>query len=124
MVGTSSETNMIRVGILEDTEWDKASFKGQLASETDLELALVTDNHSTMYELAVSGKIDILLLDLTIGGDGFSGLRLARKLKDAGCSVRILVVTNTHDEDKLRMAIDLDLDGYIEKLPTGTFDRK
>ena len=56
---------------------------------------------------------DLLVLDITMPGIG--GIETARRIRAAGCNVKIVFVTVHDDTDYLRSALRVGAQGYVVK---------
>ena len=65
------------------------------------------------YELYLSSKPDIILLDINM--PKIDGLSLAKKIREVDKDVKIIITTSYADQDKLLQAIELYLIKYILK---------
>ena len=83
--------------------------------------AMETDGHEVVHaasgaaalERAGAGDIDLVLLDL--GLPDVDGLEVCRRLRTAGCSMPILVLTGRADEIDTVIGLDAGADDYVAK---------
>ena len=65
------------------------------------------------WEKAQNPKLSLLVLDLML--PGMSGLEIAKRLRDAGSSMPIIMLTAKGDEDDRVLGLELGADDYMTK---------
>ena len=83
------------------------------AIEVDGHEVLVTTTGSAALDRAGRGDVDLVLLDL--GLPDLDGLEVCRRLRSAGCSMPILVLTGRADEIDTVLGLDAGADDYVAK---------
>lgn len=76
------------------------------------EVQVVGDGHSALAE-ASTGTVDLLVLDL--GLPGIDGLDVCRRLRAAGRSIPVLMLTARADEVDFVVGLDAGADDYVAK---------
>ena len=83
---------------------------------TDVEIAVVGGTADEAVEAVNSGEIDVLLLDLTIPGDGKEA---ARRIMQENPAARILILTGSNKEEDVAAALAIGAMGYVQKGASG-----
>ena len=83
------------------------------AMEVDGQEVVVADSGSAALERAGRGDVDLVLLDL--GLPDVDGLEVCRRLRSAGCTMPILVLTGRADEIDTVLGLDAGADDYVAK---------
>lgn len=84
-----------------------------LALEPVYEIVAAVDNGPEVLRKAEELKPDILLLDISL--PGLSGLQLARQLRQAGNSTRIIFLTGYTESAYVEEAHRVGVEGYVLK---------
>jgi len=87
-----------------------------LRRATDVEIAVVGGTADEAVEAVNSGEIDVLLLDLTIPGDGKEA---ARRIMQENPAARILILTGSNKEEDVAAALAIGAMGYVQKGASG-----
>ena len=104
---------MIRVGIADDEDLVRngiAALVGQLSGMAVV--ATVASAHEAV-ELADSGAVDVLLLDIQLGDRG--GLDALEAMTARGCSVAVVVVSSHAEQEYAVRALRAGAAGYLRK---------
>jgi DNA-binding response OmpR family regulator len=83
------------------------------AIESDGQEVVVAGTGSIALERAGRGDVDLVLLDL--GLPDLDGLEVCRRLRSAGCTMPILVLTGRADEIDTVLGLDAGADDYVAK---------
>jgi len=75
-------------------------------------LAALPNGTSVLDDIATLSP-DIVILDISLGD--MTGFELARRLKDRGCSAKIIFLTVHEDVDFVSAAFDIGASGYVFK---------
>lgn len=75
-------------------------------------LAAITDGNSVVREY-LRFRPDVIILDISMGE--VSGIDIARKLRDSGCSAKIIFLTVHEDRDYMNAAIGAGGLAYVTK---------
>jgi DNA-binding NarL/FixJ family response regulator len=75
-------------------------------------LAALPNGTSVLDDIATLGP-DIVILDISLGD--MTGFEVARRLKDRGCSAKIIFLTVHEDVDFVSAAFDIGASGYVFK---------
>jgi DNA-binding NarL/FixJ family response regulator len=75
-------------------------------------VAALPNGISVLDQIALLGP-DLVILDVSLGD--LTGFEVARRLKDSGCSVKIIFLTVHEDVDFVSAAFDLGASGYVFK---------
>ena len=81
--------------------------------EVDGHEVVIADTGGTALERAGRGDVDLVLLDL--GLPDLDGLDVCRRLRAAGCTMPILVLTGRADEIDTVLGLDAGADDYVAK---------
>ncbi|MDT8299288.1 MAG: response regulator transcription factor, partial [Spirochaetaceae bacterium] len=109
---------LIRVGIADDEDLVRDGIAALLASRTGLIVVSTVSTAAEAIELAGSGAIDVLLLDVQLGGrGGIDALEeIVRRTSNHGESpVRVIMVSSMPEEEYGIRAIRAGASGYIPK---------
>lgn len=97
---------------------DHAVIRGviRLACEhaAGLEVVGEVESGEAALEHCLADPPDVLVLDLSLPGE-LQGLDVARRIRERGLPVRILVLTGRTDEQTVFEAVRAGVDGYMEK---------
>ena len=106
----------IRVAIIDDHPMFRTGLVATLRRFSDLEVVGVGANADEAIEVAKAGKIDILLLDIGIPGNGIeAGRRIAHEFS----SVQVMYLTGSNSEEDAASAFASGGRGYVLKGATG-----
>jgi DNA-binding response OmpR family regulator len=100
-----------RILVIEDDASIVAGLKSALTAE-GYEVDTATDGKRG-YEKARAGKLALLVLDIML--PGMSGLEIAKRLRDAGQTTPIILLTARGDENDRVLGLELGADDYITK---------
>lgn len=103
----------IRILIADDHGVLRAGLRSLLNAEPDFTVVGEAGESWQAVQLAQELRPDILLLDLSMPGDG--GIEVTRQVKQACPDTRILILTVHEDESLLQEAIRAGAAGYIIK---------
>jgi DNA-binding response OmpR family regulator len=73
----------------------------------------VVDEGDAVLEVVGSGSVDLLVLDLGLAG--MDGLDVCRRLRAAGCTIPVLMLTARADEVDFVVGLDAGADDYVAK---------
>lgn len=76
-------------------------------------IAALSDGKSTV-EQVVSLDPDLVILDISLGD--LTGFEVARRLRDRGCTAKIIFLTVHEDMDFVRAGFDTGASGYVLSL--------
>lgn len=108
-----SEMDGIRVLIADDHAVLRAGLRLLIDAQPDMQtVAEAGDSQETLTKTAAH-QPDVLLLDLSMPGEG--GLGVLGRVRTAVPETRVLVLTMHADEDYLRLALRLGASGYVVK---------
>ena len=104
---------MIRIVLVDDHHLVREGLRLVLNAQHDLDVVAQAATHDDAFELAVTKKPDVLLLDLGLP-DG-DGIQLIRMLRTRQPNLRILVVTMDRSAETVRQALAAGASGYVVK---------
>ncbi|MBH5319513.1 response regulator transcription factor [Paenibacillus sp. GSMTC-2017] len=104
---------MIRIIIAEDQKLLRGTLSSLLSMEDDIEVVAEAENGKVAWEVIRQHQPDVCLLDIEI--PFISGLEIAEKLRQEGCSAKIIIVTTFARPGYLQKAMALKVDGYLLK---------
>ncbi len=108
-----NESALIRVLIADDHAVLRAGLRLLIDAQPDMQtVAEASDSQETLAQTAAS-RPDVLLLDLSMPGEG--GLNLLGRLGAAVPQTKVLILTMHADEDYLRLALRRGAAGYVVK---------
>lgn len=106
-------SDLIRILIADDHPLFRDGVAHSLAGEPDLAIVGQANSGEEAFTLTNDLLPDILLLDITMPGQG--GIAAARRISAAYPVVRIIMLTVSEDEDNLMNALKAGARGYILK---------
>jgi DNA-binding NarL/FixJ family response regulator len=71
------------------------------------------NNGTSVLERCAALSPDVIILDISLGD--LSGFEVARRLRDAGCTAKIIFLTVHEDIDFVNAAFDVGASGYVFK---------
>jgi DNA-binding NarL/FixJ family response regulator len=84
-----------------------------LEKEKDYEVVAAISDGSVVAREWLRLKSDVIILDISMGE--ISGIDIARKLRDSGCSAKIVFLTVHEDADYLKAALGAGGSAYVVK---------
>jgi DNA-binding NarL/FixJ family response regulator len=84
-----------------------------LEKEKDYEVVAAISDGSVVAPEWLRLKSDVIILDISMGE--ISGIDIARKLRDSGCSAKIVFLTVHEDADYLKAALGAGGSAYVVK---------
>lgn len=104
---------MIRVIIAEDQKMLRGALTSLLKLENDIEVLAEVSDGQAAWEAIQRYEPDVCLLDIEI--PSITGLELAEKLRHAGSTCKIIIVTTFARPGYLQKAMDAKVEGYLLK---------
>ena len=105
---------MIRVLVADDHPIVREGLRVVLSRAADRRVEAEAANGLEAYNMARTGRYDVLLLDISISGRN-SGLDLVKELKRSGTTVPILIFTMHPEEQYGVYALKAGAAGYLKK---------
>lgn len=106
-------TAPIRLLLAEDQKMFRTAVISLLSLEDDMEVIGETGRGDEVEALVRRHEPDVVLLDIEM--PGLDGLTVARRLKEGGYGVKIVVVTTFGRPGYLRSALEAEVDGLVLK---------
>lgn len=103
----------IRVYLLEDHTIVRQGLVSLLETADDLEVVGQSGDGRRALEEVQELKPDVLMSDIAV--PGLSGLEVVKRLRDAGSTVRIVMLSMYHDPEWVKRAMDAGANGYLVK---------
>lgn len=103
----------IRIVVIDDQPLIRAGISALLSRHSDLSVVGEAADGSEAAALTARLDPDVVLLDIVM--PQLDGISAARRLRDAGCRARILMLTTLHDEQQARQALAAGARGYLLK---------
>jgi two-component system, NarL family, invasion response regulator UvrY len=105
---------VIRIGIADDEDLVRDGIAALLSRQSGMIVVSTVSNAAEAVDLARSGGIDILLLDIDLGGRG--GIEALQDIADGGAeNVRVLMVSSFPEEEYALRSIRSGAAGYVRK---------
>jgi DNA-binding NarL/FixJ family response regulator len=108
-----NDTDQVRVLIVDDQPMFVYALRELLLGDERISVVATTDNAAHAIELATTGAIDVVLMDLTMPGMG--GLEATRTLKRQAPETRVIVVTGRVAAEDETAATDAGAVGFMRK---------
>jgi DNA-binding NarL/FixJ family response regulator len=105
---------MLRVLVVEDHPLLRTVITVACEQTDGLEVVADMEDGESALEACRRLRPDVIVLDLQLAGE-LQGLDLARRVRDEGLPVRILVLTARTDDEALFECVTAGVDGYLEK---------
>ena len=103
----------IRVYLLEDHTIVRQGLVSLLNTADDIEVIGESGDGRRALEEIQELKPDVLMSDIAV--PGLSGLEVVKRLRDAGSTVRIVMLSMYHDPEWVKRAMDAGANGYLVK---------
>jgi two-component system, NarL family, nitrate/nitrite response regulator NarL len=107
-----TRTDTLTVVIADDHPLFREGVIAALATDPDITVVGEADHADAAVHLARQGRPDVVLLDLSMPGDG---LRAVSRIIEAAPSTRVIMLTASDDEEHLLSAIRAGARGYVLK---------
>lgn len=108
-----SETQCIRVLVVDDQPFIRQLLQSYLESETDLKVVGSVENGETAIAVLADLQPDIALVDIEMPGMG--GLAATQQIVRHCCRTKVLVLSSHDDEVYIRQALQAGAQGYLLK---------
>ncbi|TFC05783.1 response regulator transcription factor [Cryobacterium adonitolivorans] len=105
---------MIRVLLADDHPVVRAGLRALLGAEPDLVVELEAGTAEDAVALAISGRVDVVLMDLQFGG-AMQGAEATRRVRSVPGAPHVLVLTNYDTDADILGAIEAGASGYLLK---------
>jgi DNA-binding NarL/FixJ family response regulator len=86
--------------------------------KTDMDVIACVDNGECLFEAAMKLRPDVIVTDISM--PKLSGIQVANRLRESGCSSRIVFLTVHTDPDVIRAALGTGALGYVVKVSLTT----
>lgn len=106
-------TSPIRVLIVDDHEIVREGLETLLSEETGVSVVGQATNGVEAFALAADLQPDVILMDVMM--PELDGIEATRRIRGAGLTAQILVLTSFADDHKVREAIEAGAIGYLLK---------
>ncbi len=103
----------IRVLIVDDHPVVRHGLRSLLAGHPDIEIVGEAENAAAVIPFLANCPTDVILLDIQMKGQ--SGVEIARRVRQAYPTVKIIILTTYDDDSYLREALEAGVDGYLLK---------
>lgn len=103
----------IRIIIADDHPMFREGVTNSLAGESDIAIVGEASTSEEAFNLTADLLPDVLLLDITMPGEG--GIEIARKVSAAYPVIQVIMLTASEDQDDLMNALKAGVRGYIVK---------
>ena len=104
---------MIRLVLAEDQAMVRGALAALLRLETDLDVVAEAGDGEAAWCAVQAQAPDVLVTDIEM--PGLTGLDLAQRIRDAGLSTRVVILTTFGRAGYLRRALDAGVRGYLLK---------
>lgn len=104
----------LRTLIAEDHTLVSEGLESMLAMADDIELIGAVSTGQEAVERAVSGEVDVVLMDVNLGS-GISGVEATQQIKERAPKTKVLILTMYTDPATVTEAVKAGADGYLSK---------
>src|SRR5262245_50189850 len=104
----------VRVLVVEDHPLLRTVIRVACERTPELEVVADMEDGESALQACRSEAPDVVVLDLQLAGE-LQGLDLARRIRDEGLPIRILVLTARTDDEAMFECVTACVDGYLEK---------
>lgn len=105
---------MIDVVLADDHSVVRMGFRMIIEQQMDLRVVGEASDPDAAFDLVVQCKPDVLLSDISMGTEK-SGLLLAERIRDAGLSTRVVILSMHDEQEYLSQALKAGALGYVLK---------
>jgi two-component system, NarL family, response regulator NreC len=112
-VSRASNSNLIRILLVDDHAIVRSGLRMLLESQPDLLIVGEADNGRAAVQLAQDLQPDIILMDITL--PDISGVEATRQLQQAGCRSSVIALTIHEDEQFFFEMLQAGASGYVPK---------
>jgi DNA-binding NarL/FixJ family response regulator len=112
--GTTTRSAPARVFVVEDHPLLRTVIKVACEQTPSLVWVGEAEDGESALEACRTTHPDVMVLDLSLAGE-LQGLELARRIREEGLSIKILVVTARTDETVVFESLIAGVDGFLEK---------
>jgi len=105
---------MVRIVIVEDQILMRDLLEGHIRSQSDMEVASVTDDASKAPQLCRELKPDLILIDI-VTKSGCSGLQIAKQIREEMPEIKVVVMTSYPEITFIEEAMKIKAHSYLHK---------
>jgi DNA-binding NarL/FixJ family response regulator len=105
---------MIRVVLADDHSVVRRGIRDFLTEAGDIVVVAEADNGTQALDLIRQHRPDVAVLDIQMSGS--SGIEVARRLRNEGATLGILILTAFDDPPYIRAALEIGANGYVLKI--------
>jgi len=113
-----SETNMIRVVLVDDHLILREGIRALLEKVSDIEMVGEADNGTEAVAKVAQLMPDVVLMDITM--PGLNGLKATRQIKQEHPQVKVLILTMHETDQYLSEMLEAGASGYVVKTTTSS----
>jgi DNA-binding NarL/FixJ family response regulator len=110
-----TENTRLRILIAEDHKLVSQGLETMLSMSQKLELVGVVATGEGAIESAGAEHIDVILMDVNLGGESMNGIEATRRVKETSPDTRVLILSMFTDPGTVSEAIKAGADGYLSK---------
>lgn len=111
------KTADIKILIADDHEIIREGLKRIISFEEDIKLVGEANDGEKVLEFLKNNEVDVILLDFNM--PKLNGIEVIKKLKEAECAIKVIMLTIENEKRTIRSAIDIGADGYMLKDTAG-----
>lgn len=104
---------MIKVVLCDDHAMIRRGIRETLSEATDIQVVAESGSYSEVREALRNHPCDVLVLDLNLPGRG--GLEVLGSLREAGSTIRVLIVSMFAEDQYAIRCLRAGADGYLNK---------
>ncbi len=108
----------IRIALIDDHTVLRSGVRALLEHQEDMVVVGEAANGTDGLEMVQREQPDVVLMDLSL--PGLNGIGVTRRIREAGCSARILALTMHEDQRHVRQILEAGATGYVSKRAADT----
>jgi two-component system response regulator NreC len=108
----------IRIALIDDHTVLRSGVRALLEHQEDMVVVGEAADGTEGLEMVQREQPDVVLMDLSL--PGLNGIGVTRRIREAGCSARILALTMHEDQRHVRQVLEAGATGYVSKRAADT----
>lgn len=105
-------SDLIRLAVIDDHPIFRSGLHRALSRVPDVKIVAEGDSADDARRIASEGQADVMLLDITLPGDGIEALRA---IVAAGAPIKVVMLTGSDDDERVADSLAAGANGYLLK---------